>query len=96
MSHEVGHVLGLGHSLDEEATMFAETSEGETKKRDLHEDDELALQYLYPPQEDAPSQEEDKLFWFCSTTQAPSPWLALPALLFVALRRSTLTPKRST
>jgi MYXO-CTERM domain-containing protein len=37
--HELGHVLGMGHSKHPEATMFAAQPPGETKKRDLHDDD---------------------------------------------------------
>ena len=37
--HEMGHVLGMGHSEHNEATMFAAQPPGETKKRDLHDDD---------------------------------------------------------
>jgi Matrixin len=47
LSHEFGHVLGLAHSADEEATMFATGHECETIKRDLNEDDGAAIDYLY-------------------------------------------------
>jgi len=49
MTHEVGHVLGLAHNgAEPEATMFPTTVIGETSKRDLHEDDEAGVRYLYP------------------------------------------------
>ncbi len=48
-AHEIGHAFGLGHSVDTEATMFASASNGETKKRDLAQDDIDGIIYLYPP-----------------------------------------------
>ncbi|MCO4773301.1 MAG: matrixin family metalloprotease [Deltaproteobacteria bacterium] len=47
-THEVGHFLGLGHSADTEATMFAEYEDGQTFLRDLNPDDEAGVQDLYP------------------------------------------------
>ncbi len=44
MAHELGHVLGLGHSdIDDLATMWENTSSGELLKRDLRPDDENGL-----------------------------------------------------
>ena len=39
-THEIGHFIGLNHSLDGEATMFAEYEDGQTFLRDLNPDDE--------------------------------------------------------
>jgi hypothetical protein len=47
MTHELGHLLGLGHSLDEDATMFATGRPCETLKRELSADDASALEFLY-------------------------------------------------
>ena len=47
-THEIGHVLGLDHSLDDTATMFAEYQPGQTHLRSLEEDDRLGLAHLYP------------------------------------------------
>lgn len=47
MTHEVGHLVGLDHSKDREATMFASAPPGETKKRDLSEDDIKGMLVLY-------------------------------------------------
>ena len=59
ISHELGHLLGLGHSLDPEATMFATGGPCETLKRDLTGDDASAIEFLYhdlpPPGGVAPS-----------------------------------------
>ncbi len=44
MTHELGHVLGLGHSdIDDLATMWDTTEPGELIKRDLRPDDENGL-----------------------------------------------------
>lgn len=60
MAHEFGHALGLEHSDNSEATMAPSTTEGETQKRDLHQDDILGVVSLYPVQEstDNPSTED--------------------------------------
>jgi hypothetical protein len=46
-THEVGHFSGLGHSADPEATMYAKSSVGQTKKRTLESDDIAGLEALY-------------------------------------------------
>jgi len=47
-THELGHFLGLAHSAEPEATMYASAPDGETRKRDLDADDEEALCTVYP------------------------------------------------
>ncbi|XP_020217956.1 metalloendoproteinase 2-MMP isoform X1 [Cajanus cajan] len=44
--HEIGHLLGLGHSSVEEAIMYP-TISAKTKKVELNEDDVLGIQELY-------------------------------------------------
>ena len=46
-THEAGHFGGLGHSLDPEATMYAKTQAGETKKRTLEADDVAGIEAIY-------------------------------------------------
>lgn len=48
LTHEVGHLLGLDHSLDEDAVMFAESQPGETHKRLLRPDDMAGLEFSHP------------------------------------------------
>ncbi len=47
LTHELGHLLGLGHSEDPEATMFALSRPGETAKRSLSDDDVAGFEELY-------------------------------------------------
>jgi len=49
VTHESGHMLGLGHSLDPTATMYFSAGPNETSKRDLAPDDIQALCDIYPP-----------------------------------------------
>uniref|UniRef100_A0A803MBT5 Peptidase metallopeptidase domain-containing protein n=1 Tax=Chenopodium quinoa TaxID=63459 RepID=A0A803MBT5_CHEQI len=44
--HEIGHLLGLGHSQDKNAVMFATIDHG-VKKRELQQDDVEGIQTLY-------------------------------------------------
>lgn len=53
MTHEVGHFLGLDHSLDAKATMYKQAPNGEVSKRTLTQDDVNGLCCLY--QDGAPT-----------------------------------------
>lgn len=57
ITHEIGHLLGLGHTAEKEASMFESTHQGELKKRSLHADDELGLCKVYPFDEITPKGE---------------------------------------
>lgn len=48
LTHEIGHVLGFAHSDVAEATMYASAELEETHKRDLAEDDIVAICDVYP------------------------------------------------
>jgi len=45
--HEVGHLFGLDHSPEAEATMYYKAPAGEDKKRTLHEDDIDGVCWIY-------------------------------------------------
>lgn len=48
-AHELGHVLGLAHSDDRSATMFATYNPGTTDQGDLEDDDRAGLCAIYLP-----------------------------------------------
>jgi hypothetical protein len=49
LTHEMGHFLGLAHSSDTAATMFASYTPGSTSMRMLSPDDTAGLCSIYPP-----------------------------------------------
>lgn len=48
LTHEIGHMIGLDHSNDRRATMYASAPEGELAKRSLAQDDVDGLCDIYP------------------------------------------------
>lgn len=48
VAHELGHVLGFGHSDIEEATMYGSSEPGDIGKRELDGDDVQAVCTVYP------------------------------------------------
>lgn len=48
-THEAGHFLGLSHSSELEATMFADYRPGTIALRDLDDDDRAGICAVYPP-----------------------------------------------
>jgi hypothetical protein len=51
VTHESGHFLGMAHSPDEHATMFAHYTQGTTSLRNLSTDDIQGICTIYPPDE---------------------------------------------
>ncbi|MBM4377126.1 MAG: matrixin family metalloprotease [Deltaproteobacteria bacterium] len=51
VTHEAGHMLGLAHTPEVDATMTVQYFPGDTKLRTLHPDDEAALCASYPPRD---------------------------------------------
>jgi MYXO-CTERM domain-containing protein len=49
LTHEAGHFLGLGHSPDEEATMYALITPGDLGFRSLGDDDLSGICTIFPP-----------------------------------------------
>ncbi len=49
VTHEIGHFLGLDHTADPAATMYADYDPGSTEQRTLEDDDLAALCEAYPP-----------------------------------------------
>ena len=72
VTHEVGHLLGLDHSLEPEATMFFNSPEGETGKRSIEEDDRVGLCCLYcSSQSHVPGNRCTQSVWTCDEVETP-------------------------
>jgi len=98
VTHELGHVLGFGHSEEVEATMYGRSPPGETKKRDLDTDDVAAVCTVYPFGEPTPgglgvvhggltSASSCAVHGPPSATPAGAPAMLLAALALLWLRR---------
>lgn len=60
LTHEVGHFIGIAHSPDPNAVMFASYSPGSTTQRTLHPDDVDAVCAVYPADSPSPCQTEPR------------------------------------
>ncbi len=52
VTHETGHFLGMAHSGDSRATMYAHYRQGATSMRNLTDDDVAGICSIYPPNGD--------------------------------------------
>ncbi len=102
-THEIGHFLGLAHSQNMSATMYASQPAGETSKRSLHLDDYNAILALYAAtkqktqQRTLPPLPPPPPSWSCQIHDAPQKFslqqlaeillLILLASLFRKIRR---------
>ena len=84
LTHEFGHGLGLDHSADGSATMFASTHKGETDKRTLEIDDEQGARYLYG---EAGWVEPGTIACSATGTRSTGPSALFAAILSLALMR---------
>ncbi|MGE0788439.1 MAG: matrixin family metalloprotease [Sandaracinaceae bacterium] len=89
LTHELGHVLGLAHVPNPEATMFASSETGEVKKRSLDADDIAGLCWIYPDglvTPGAPTSFAQPITSSCALSVAPvRPGPALGALSLLAV-----------
>jgi hypothetical protein len=88
MTHEAGHTLGLDHTLDPRATMYATAPSGEVTKRVLGQDDVAGICAIYPKGSGSSGG--------CGCSHAQTgPGAALCALLFLLQirRRSSRKPQ---
>jgi len=84
MTHEVGHALGLLHSADTSATMYATYSGVEPAgARTLAEDDRVGLCEHYAG---VPAHVEGALVEHCVGTPGPLPWITIAALVGLVRR----------
>jgi len=106
-THEEGHTIGLAHSLDPTATMYATAPMGETSKRVLAADDIAAVCTIYPkgaetstclgdPIDLTVTGENDHTGCGCTTTGSATPSLegALLCCLGLAFTRSRARARR--
>lgn len=101
VTHELGHVIGLAHTPDPEATMFAESAPGDLAKRTLAADDIDGLCFVYPDglvTPSAPNRRGASLTG-CAVSSAPSGsspmWIALLFALVWGRRMRSRAPARS-
>jgi hypothetical protein len=95
MTHEIGHLLGLDHSKNPEATMYYNAPSGELKKRSLHDDDIAGICTIYQEKpavvEDSSAEEvHNGTSSGCSSANSgqsePMIIFALIVLIFVGVR----------
>lgn len=109
LTHEIGHFLGLGHSLDRTAVMRRDYSDGSIEQRSLTLDDELGICEIYPPGRKVGGRCEPRHGFSrtcsagadegCNVTASPSGsatprWIVVGLAALVAARRRRVSSKR--
>jgi MYXO-CTERM domain-containing protein len=82
ITHEMGHALGLGHSLDVGATMLAGYATGSVAPRTLGDDDVAGVCEIYPPGRKAGSSSCEPRHGFselCAVDQPAEPARETPS-----------------
>jgi uncharacterized protein (TIGR03382 family) len=102
VTHEAGHTMGLAHSTDQTATMYAFAPNGETSKRILHPDDVQGICAIYPKgrptsvSPGVPPPGSEVSGGGCGSSGAPSWEALLVAAALIALRRNQRASARAT
>ncbi len=78
ITHEMGHLLGLGHSLAAGATMMAGYEKGSTELRSLSADDVAGICAIYPPGRDIAGRDCTPRHGFSELCAADQPPLMEP------------------
>ena len=78
ITHELGHALGLAHSLDIGATMLAGYAKGSISPRSLGNDDVAGICSVYPPSRKAASASCEPRHGFSGLCAADQPTSAPP------------------
>ena len=79
LTHEIGHLIGLDHSPLFEAIMYFQQPLGETIKRDLAEDDLMAVCDLFPLSDGRECSLDSYIFGVTPTTSNPSSMSSSPS-----------------
>lgn len=94
VTHELGHALGLAHSSDGNATMFARSAPGEIVKRDLAADDEDAICTIYPAGSSTPTEPRSRVLGCGCRAGAANAPAAITVLSITLLALSSLGYRR--
>ena len=73
ITHELGHALGLGHSIDVDATMIAGYQKGSIGLRSLGDDDVAGVCHIYPPDRQPGSSSCEPRHGFSDLCRADQP-----------------------
>lgn len=94
--HEIGHLIGLDHSPDREATMYSMAPPGELIKRDLNDDDQAGVCTVFPVRGDGPGCYDlgDGTNAVSSDGCAARPGGSAPAAFGLLLALAALTRRR--